>query len=103
MLFGNDLLSFQLAFKKAVHKKRVLRLKIKRKPKEKIILPKVLIQVGVSDLLKGLHVVDGNEVAVQVHKLDAHLLEGSLGQQVTLDPDNFGPYKVTNKANKSIL
>ncbi len=70
---------------------------------EKIILPKVLIQVGVCDLLQWLHVVDGNEVAVQVHKLDAHLLEGSLCQQVTLDPDNFGPFLVTDKANKSIF
>ncbi len=88
---GNDLHSFQLAFRKRFIKRRVLCLKIK-KPKEKIILPKVLIQVGVSDLLQGFHVIDGNEVAVQVHKLDAHLLEGSLGQQVTLDPDNFSRF-----------
>ena len=48
-------------------------------------LPKVLVQVAVSDLLQGLNVVDGNEVAVQVHELNGHLLEAAVGQQVALD------------------
>ena len=49
-------------------------------------LPKILIQIGVSYLLQRLNIVHGDQMAVQIHELDAHLLEGSLGQQVTLDP-----------------
>ena len=51
-------------------------------------LPEILIQVGVGDLLQGLDVVDRDEMAVEIHKLDAHLFEGSLGQQVTLNPED---------------
>ena len=49
------------------------------------LVPEVLVQVGVSDLLQWLHVVHGHQVAVQVHELNAHLFEGSLGEQVPLD------------------
>ena len=41
--------------------------------------PQVLVQVGVRDLLKRLNVVDRDEVGVQVHELNAHLLEVTLG------------------------
>ena len=51
------------------------------------ILPKILVEVGISNLLQWLDVVDGDEVTVQVHKLNAALLERSLGQQMTLDPN----------------
>ena len=47
--------------------------------------PKVLVEVCVGDLLERLDVVDGDQVAVLVHKLDGHLLEGALGQQLALD------------------
>ena len=49
------------------------------------LIPQVLIQVGIRDLLQGLDVVHRHQVAVQVHELDARLLEGTLGEQVTLD------------------
>ncbi|CAN8015573.1 unnamed protein product, partial [Ixodes persulcatus] len=55
------------------------------------LVPQVLIQVGVRDLLQGFHVVHWDQVAVQVHELDAHLKDKdshtqcSLGKQVTLD------------------
>ena len=49
------------------------------------LVPKVLVQIGIRDLLQRLDVVDGDQVAVQVHELDARLLEGALRQQVTLD------------------
>jgi hypothetical protein len=51
-------------------------------------LPKILVQVGVRDFLQGLHIVNRDEVTVKVHELDAHLLEGPLGEEVTLDPGN---------------
>mmetsp|Transcript_7034 Transcript_7034/g.20668 ORF Transcript_7034/g.20668 Transcript_7034/m.20668 type:complete len:555 (-) Transcript_7034:1166-2830(-) len=48
------------------------------------LVPEVLVQVGVRDLLQRLDLVDGDQVRVQVHELDAHLLEGPLRQQVAL-------------------
>ena len=50
------------------------------------LVPEVLVQVSVGDLLQRLHVVHRNEVGVEIHELDPRLLEGPLGQQVTLDP-----------------
>ena len=38
-------------------------------------LPEVLIKVGISDLLQGHHVIDRDEVAVQVHVLDTNLFK----------------------------
>mmetsp|Transcript_4532 Transcript_4532/g.13244 ORF Transcript_4532/g.13244 Transcript_4532/m.13244 type:complete len:1314 (+) Transcript_4532:2393-6334(+) len=49
------------------------------------LVPEVLVEVGVSDLLQGLDLVDGHEVGVEVHELDAHLLEGALREEVALD------------------
>lgn len=37
------------------------------------LVPQVLIQVSVCDLLQWLHIVHGHQVAVQVHELDTHL------------------------------
>ena len=50
------------------------------------LVTEVLVEVGVGDLLQRLDVVIGDQVAVQVHELDADFLERSLSQQVTLDP-----------------
>ena len=44
-----------------------------------------LVQVAVRDLLQRLDLVDGDEVRVEVHELDGHLLELTLSQQVALD------------------
>ena len=49
------------------------------------LVPQVLVQVSVGDLFEGLNVVDGHEMRVQIHELDADLFEGALRQQVTLD------------------
>ena len=40
------------------------------------LVPEVLVQVGIRDLLQGLHVVHGDQVTVQVHELNTHLWEG---------------------------
>mmetsp|Transcript_8730 Transcript_8730/g.18587 ORF Transcript_8730/g.18587 Transcript_8730/m.18587 type:complete len:747 (-) Transcript_8730:2392-4632(-) len=47
--------------------------------------PQVLVQVAVCDLLQGLNLIHWDEVAVEVHELDGHLLELALSQQVALD------------------
>ena len=49
------------------------------------LVPQILIQVRVRDLLERLDLVHGHEGRVQVHKLDCHLLEGALREQVPLD------------------
>mmetsp|Transcript_15391 Transcript_15391/g.46047 ORF Transcript_15391/g.46047 Transcript_15391/m.46047 type:complete len:239 (-) Transcript_15391:180-896(-) len=49
------------------------------------LVPQVLIQVGVGDLLQGINVIHGRQMTVHVHELDVHLLEGTLREQVTLD------------------
>ena len=49
------------------------------------LVPQILVEIRIGDLLKRLNLVHRNEVAVQVHKLDAHLLERTLRQQVPLD------------------
>ena len=49
------------------------------------LVPQVLIQVGVSDLLQWLDVVHGHQMTVQVHELDTRLLECTLGEEMTLD------------------
>ena len=50
------------------------------------LIPQVLVQVSIRNLFEGLDVVDGNEVRIQIHELDADFFEGTLRQQVTLDP-----------------
>lgn len=50
------------------------------------LIPHVLVEVGVGDLLERLDVVDRDQVAVEVHELDAQLLEGPLREEVALDP-----------------
>ena len=42
------------------------------------LVPEVLVQVRVRDLLEGLDLVDRYEMRVEVHELHAHLLERSL-------------------------
>mmetsp|Transcript_3491 Transcript_3491/g.11579 ORF Transcript_3491/g.11579 Transcript_3491/m.11579 type:complete len:907 (-) Transcript_3491:778-3498(-) len=49
------------------------------------LIPQVLVEVGVGDLLERLDLVDGDEMRVEVHELHRHLLEGALRQQVALD------------------
>ena len=49
------------------------------------LIPQVLVQVGVRDLLQRLYLIDGDEVGVEVHELDGDLLEGALREQVALD------------------
>ena len=46
------------------------------------LVPEVLVQVRVRDFFQRLDLVDGNQVRVEVHELDADLLEGPLRQQV---------------------
>ena len=52
---------------------------------EEHLKPQILVEVGVSDFFERLDVRDGDEVRVQVHELDADLLEGALRQDVALD------------------
>ena len=47
--------------------------------------PQILIEIGVGDFLEGLDVVDGDEMAVEIHEFDADFLEGALGEEMTLD------------------
>lgn len=42
------------------------------------LIPEVLVEVGVSDLLYRLDVVDRDQVRVEVHEFNAHLLEGAV-------------------------
>ena len=49
------------------------------------LVPEVLVEVRVADLLQRLDLDHGDEVRVQVHELDGHLLEGALRQKVALD------------------
>lgn len=37
------------------------------------LVPKILVEVGVSDLLQWFHIVHRHQVTVQVHELNAHL------------------------------
>ena len=49
------------------------------------LVPEVLVEIGVRDLLKRFHIMHRDEVTVEIHELDPDLLEGSLGQKVPLD------------------
>mmetsp|Transcript_30637 Transcript_30637/g.99608 ORF Transcript_30637/g.99608 Transcript_30637/m.99608 type:complete len:435 (-) Transcript_30637:2259-3563(-) len=49
------------------------------------LVVEVVVEVGVGDFLERLNLVHGGDVRVKVHKLDAHLLEGSLREEVPLD------------------
>jgi hypothetical protein len=44
------------------------------------LIPQVLVQIRVRDLLQRLNVVHRQQVRVQVHELDAHLLKRPLGE-----------------------
>lgn len=44
------------------------------------LVPQVLVEVSVCDLLKWLNVVDWNQMSVQIHKLDTDLFERSVAQ-----------------------
>lgn len=37
------------------------------------LVPQVLVQVGIGDLLQRFYIVNGHKVAVQVHELDSNL------------------------------
>ena len=49
------------------------------------LIPQVLIQVRIRDLLQRLNLVAGHKVGVHVLELNGHLLEGTLREQVALD------------------
>mmetsp|Transcript_70723 Transcript_70723/g.165865 ORF Transcript_70723/g.165865 Transcript_70723/m.165865 type:complete len:432 (+) Transcript_70723:3649-4944(+) len=49
------------------------------------LIPKVLVQVCIGDLLQRLNLIARHQVGVHVLELDGDLLESSLGQQMTLD------------------
>ena len=49
------------------------------------LIPEVLVQVSVGDLLQRLDIVDWNDVRVKVHKLNSNFLEASMAEQVALD------------------
>lgn len=44
------------------------------------LVPQILVQVGICDLLQGLHIVHRNKVAVEVHELNAHLAKKEIDQ-----------------------
>lgn len=41
-------------------------------------IPQVLVQIGISDLFQGLHIIHWYQMTVQVHELNANLWEKSL-------------------------
>ena len=48
------------------------------------LVPQILIEISISNFLERLDLVDRYQVRVEVHELDADLLEGPLRQQVPL-------------------
>lgn len=48
------------------------------------LVPQVLIEICVSNLLKRINFVGRNQVTVKIHKRKSYLLEDSLCQQVSL-------------------
>mmetsp|Transcript_10204 Transcript_10204/g.41240 ORF Transcript_10204/g.41240 Transcript_10204/m.41240 type:complete len:678 (+) Transcript_10204:3871-5904(+) len=50
------------------------------------LVPYVLVKVGIRDLLQRFNLIHGYEVRVEVHELDANLLERPLREEVSLDP-----------------
>ena len=44
------------------------------------LVPEVLVEVGVRDLLQGFNIITGDHVTVKIHELDAGLLECPLGE-----------------------
>mmetsp|Transcript_62206 Transcript_62206/g.196852 ORF Transcript_62206/g.196852 Transcript_62206/m.196852 type:complete len:623 (-) Transcript_62206:2053-3921(-) len=49
------------------------------------LIPEVLVQIGVGDLLQRLDLKHRDEVAVEVHELDGDFLESALREQMALD------------------
>ena len=45
----------------------------------------ILVEVGVGNLLKGVDVVGGNNVRVEVHELNLHFVEHTKRQKVTFN------------------
>ena len=46
------------------------------------LVPQILVEISIGNFFQRLDLVDGNQVRVEVHELDADLLEGPLRQQV---------------------
>ena len=46
------------------------------------LVPEILIEIGIGNFLERLDLVHRYQVTIQVHELDADLLEGPLRQQV---------------------
>ena len=51
-----------------------------------LYLPEVLVKVGISNLLKRLHIIHRYEVTVEIHELDANFFKGSLCKEMPLYP-----------------
>lgn len=49
------------------------------------LIPQILIEVGIGDLLQRLHIVHRDKVTIEVHEFNSHFLERSLSQQMSLD------------------
>lgn len=50
-------------------------------------IPQVLVQVGISYFLQGLHVIHWHQVAIEIHKLNAYLWDKKPGShQFTSQP-----------------
>lgn len=42
------------------------------------LVPQILIQVGIGDLLQGIHIVNRHQMRIQIHELQSHLFEHPL-------------------------
>ena len=48
------------------------------------LIPQVLVEIGICDLLDRLNVIHRDEVRVEVHELNADLFEGTMAEEVPL-------------------
>jgi hypothetical protein len=48
------------------------------------LIPQVLIEIGICDLLDRLNVIHGNKMGIKVHELNADLFEGAMAEEVPL-------------------
>ena len=55
------------------------------------LVPKILVEVCISNLLDGLNIVHRIYTAVVIVHVDADFLESTLGQQEALDSGQRGP------------
>jgi hypothetical protein len=48
-------------------------------------IPKILVEICVSDFLKRVYFVGRNEMAIKIHESQRNFLEDSLGEKMSLD------------------